>query len=243
MNDGFFKNLKRALFPSDYTCDLCGIETFRGNLCEKCFDRFEKNDKNVCPVCGRKVFRAEICVECKSKAPLYKQAVSPLVYSENVKELIRKFKNGNGYLKDYFADLIFEKLSDLPEFECIVYVPMTASAIKKRGYNQTELLAKELSKRTGIPLADGAVIKTKETPPQKGLTRSEREKNLYGCFEVVKPEIVRGKKILLVDDILTTGATADAVTGKLIRAGAYRIYLATIASVENKPFYLPRYLK
>ena len=241
MYDDFFKNLKRVLFPSDYTCDLCGIETFRGNLCEKCYFKFDKNDGNVCPVCGRKVFSAKICTECKYKAPLYRKAVSPLVYSESVKELIRKFKNGNAYLKDYFADLIFEKLSSLPSFECIVYVPMTASAIKARGYNQTKLLAEELSKKTGVPLADGAVIKTKDTPSQKGLTRSEREKNLYDCFEVVTPETVRGKKVLLVDDILTTGATADAVTARLLRAGAYSVYLATIASVENKPFYLPKF--
>lgn len=243
MSERLFTILKRVLFPSDYTCDICGIETYCGNLCKQCYKKFEKNDKNVCPVCGRKTFRAEICIECKDKAPLYTKAVSPLVYTDNVKVLIGKFKNGSGYLKDYFADLVFKKLNLLPAFDCIVYVPMTASASARRGYNQTKLLAKALSKRTGIPVIYDAVEKVKDTKAQKRLSRRERESNLSGSFRVRKPEEIRDKTVLIVDDVLTTGATVDAMTKRLLQAGAKKTYVAVIASVENKPFYTGRYEK
>lgn len=231
----FVKSLDETLFPLDYTCDICGIDIFDGNrICTQCLKTVTFNDKNTCPVCGRKTFRSEICLECKYKAPLYKKAVSPLVYDGGAIALIHKFKNGGGYLREYFADLVAEKLKILPPCDCIVYVPMTEKALKKRGYNQAELLAKILSERCGIPLAEGALVKVKETVQQKTLTMDERAKNLRECFKAERKELVKDKDVLLVDDVLTTGATADAVSEKLLKAGAKHVFLATVASVEYK---------
>ena len=230
----FVKFLNDALFPESFTCDICGIETFSGNLCDDCFKTVSFNNREACPVCGRITAFPEICLECKARAPLVKKAVSPLVYEDGSTVLITKFKNGEGYLKEYFADLISQKLQDFPAFDCIVYVPMTQKAEYRRGYNQAEILAKSISKRLGVPVIKNALVKKKDTPEQKLLSREEREKNLKGCFKVEKATEIKDKDVLIVDDVLTTGATSEAVCALLLKAGAKNVYLATVASVEYK---------
>ena len=230
------KSLAEIFFPKNYTCDICGIETFDNNLCPDCLKTVTFNDGNTCPVCGRKTVRPEICLECKAEVPKFKKAASALVYDGGAIALIAKFKNGYGYLKEYFADLIVKKLEDFPKADLIVYVPMTKKAVNRRGYNQSKLLAQSISERIEIPVPDGVLIKTKETAAQKTLTRKDRITNLTECFKVENREAVNGKTVLLVDDVLTTGATSDAVCKKLLEAGAERVYFVTAASVEYKQF-------
>jgi len=230
----FLKPVKGVLFPLDLTCDICGKETFGTNICADCAKTLVFNDKACCPVCGRKTVQSEICTECKMRPPLFKRAVSAFAYEGGAVTLISKFKNGAGYLKEYFADKICEKLTDFPQYDCMVCVPMTRRAKSKRGYNQSELLADAVSKRTGKPVIKGAVVKRRKTDEQKYLTREERSKNLWGCFRVVKKVEVKLKRVLVVDDVLTTGATADEMTKILLRAGAAQVYVATVASVEYK---------
>ena len=228
--------MAKVFFPKDYTCDICGIETFDTNLCPDCLKTVTFNDGSTCPVCGRKTVHPEICLECKAEVPKFKKAASPLVYDGGAVALIAKFKNGYGYLKEYFADLIVKKLEDFPRADCIVYVPMTKKAVNRRGYNQAELLAQSISERTEIPVLKDGLIKTKETAAQKTLTRKERISNLAECFKVENREGVKGKTVLLVDDVLTTGATSDAACKKLLKAGTERVYFVTAASVEYKQF-------
>ena len=228
------KALLEALFPADLTCDICGRETFGTNVCDDCAKTLVYNDKEVCPICGRKTVRSALCVECKEKPPLFKTAVSAFVYEGNAVYLIKKFKEGAGYLKEYFADEICKSLKDFPEYDCIVCVPMTSRAKSKRGFNQSELLAKALSARVDRSYIKDAVEKRKETGAQKELTRKDRSKNLKGSFAVLKKQEIKGKRVLVVDDILTTGATADEMAKVLLKAGAKEVYLATVASVEYK---------
>ncbi len=226
--------IKEALFPSRYTCDVCGCETFGENLCPKCLKNTVFNDKVFCPICGRKTVRPEICLECKAKPPLFESAVSALVYEGSAISLIHKFKNGAAYLKDYFADLILKKLTELPEFDAVAFVPMTKKAVRKHGYNQARLLAESISERVNVPVAD-FVEKIKDTDEQKSLSRKERAKNLANTFKAQSGRPLLDKNVLLVDDVLTTGATADAVCLKLFQTGAAKVFLATVASVEYKP--------
>ena len=221
------------LFPADLTCDICGRETFGTNICEDCAKTLVFNDKQICPVCGRKTVRFELCIECKEKPPLYAMAVSAFVYEGGAAYLIKKFKQDASYLKEYFADEICKRLKGFPEFDCIVCVPLTRRAKSKRGFNQSEILAKAVSGRVGKPYIN-AVEKRKETSEQKDLSRKERSKNLARCFKVVRREEVKGKRVLVVDDVLTTGATADEMAKVLLKAGAAKVYLATAASVEYK---------
>ena len=205
------------------------------NLCPNCVPKVKLNDKNICPVCGRKTFRPEICMQCKSKPPLFKKAVSAFLYEDGVTVLISKFKNGRPYLKELFADKIAERLIGFPEIDCIAYVPSTKKSVYKRGYNQSRLLAKALSKRILTPVVYGGIKRVKGGKAQKGLARKERIANVNGAFKVVKRNEFKGKKVLVVDDVLTTGSTVDEICRILLKAGATATYVATVASVENKP--------
>lgn len=230
MNIKFIKKaLTDALFPRDFTCDICGIETFDGNLCPDCKKTVIPNNGAVCPECGRRTVRPEICLECKAEPPLFKRGYSALVYQDGAQILISKFKNGNGYLKEYFADLLAVK--DLPKTDAIVFVPMTKKSERARGYNQGKMLATCLSERIGVPVLK-AFEKVKESKSQKTLGIKERKNNLDGCFKVIDKNAISGKTLLLVDDVLTTGATAEALTKTALYAGAKAVFLATVASVE-----------
>lgn len=228
------KAVIRELFPPDYTCDICGCETFGDHLCPQCKETVTFNDGATCPVCGRRTETNRLCLECKAHAPAYKKAVSAMVYGGGAVKLIHKFKNDGGYLKEYFADLLTapctKKFSDA---QAVCFIPATRKSLKKRGYNQAELLAKSLGERMNLPVLGNALTKRRETEEQKTLSRREREKNLLGAFKADK-KIVRGKILILVDDVLTTGATADAAVEALKKAGAERVYFATAASVEYR---------
>ncbi len=230
----FFKKLIDLLFPERLTCNICGKEVFDdAYLCDECAKDFKLNDGYTCPVCGRKTNLPQICLECKDRPPLFKRAVSALVYEGNASKLIIAFKNGKTYHKRYFAELLAEKCRQFEDADSLCFVPMTEKAVRKRGYNQSELLAKELSEKLGLPLLKNAVVKNRETESQKTLSYRERAENLKGCFTAYKGE-VNGRSIILVDDVFTTGATAEAVIKELLKKGAKCVYLATIASVEYK---------
>ncbi|MDE7084416.1 MAG: double zinc ribbon domain-containing protein [Clostridia bacterium] len=227
-----FDKIMDVFFPENFTCDICGIEIFNGdNLCEKCRGTVTVNNKFTCPVCGRKTLSLQLCLECKAQPPLYDKAVSPLVYSGGAQKLIGKFKHDQPYLKKYLARLIYAKCGSLKDAEAVCYVPMTRAAERNRGYNQSYLLARELSKKLKLPLLKNAVKKIKKSASQKSLTKKERAENLKSCFKADK-SAVEGKTLILVDDVLTTGATADAVSGELKKRGAKKVYLVTVASVE-----------
>lgn len=226
--------MAHVVFPPDYTCELCGIEIFEGRFCRDCLKTLSFNNGVTCPVCGRRTVRPEVCLECKAEMPRYKKALSVLVYEGGALPLLYKFKNGSAYLKEYFADLLAPEIAQLPRPDGIVCVPMTAKSRRKRGYNQSELLAKSLAERLNLPYLKNAVIKTKNTPEQKELSRRERIKNLAECFKVADKDAIKDKIILLVDDVMTTGATIGEISKKLLAAGANAVYVATVCAVEYK---------
>ena len=121
-------------------------------------------------------------------------------------------------------------------FNCdfILCVPMTEKEEKERGYNQSELLAKEVGSRTGLSLFDN-LKKVKETDRQKKLTAKERRENLKGVFDVVRADEIKGKNVLVIDDVYTTGATINECARVLKRAGARKVYSITAAQTAFKP--------
>lgn len=221
----------KGVYERNYTCYLCRSEVFAGEIfCEDCKKSLPYNFV-FCPRCGRKIVQEGYCADCKANAPAFDKARSVFVYEGSVTAMVYAFKNGQKELAEGLAEEalpITER--EFSDADIISFVPMTVSALKKRGYNQSEAFARALSERTGI-VAEALFEKTRDTPEQKNLTKAEREKNLRGAFRLKKRALCAGKRILLVDDALTTGATADELSKLLRGAKADKIYLLTIASV------------
>ena len=222
----------------NFTCDNCEREVFDGRrLCDTCRAELPYNNGHVCPLCGRRIREPGVCLDCKQKPLALEKARSLFLYEGEAAGLIRAFKSGKKYLYRTFTEEmlpIVEK--EFREADAVTFVPMTKRAQRRRGYNQSRLLAEGLSKATGKELIV-AVEKTRENADQRALTRQEREENMKNVFKVSDKSAVKGRRILIADDTLTTGATASELALVLKKAGAGAVYLITVASVEKQaPF-------
>ncbi len=228
---------KRYDEAHNFTCDVCGREVFDGErVCADCMKTLPFNDGAICPLCGRAVGEAGVCLECKEKPLAVRKARSVFRYEGEAARLVLRFKRGERYLYRLLALLISPMiLEEFPESELLVGVPMTKHAKKRRGYDQIALLTQEVSRMTGLPVLEG-VYKVHESVEQKSLGRREREENLEGCFRVEKGAPVKGKRVLVIDDALTTGSTVSELARTLFKAGASAVDAATLTGVELKVF-------
>ena len=235
----FFKDkISRYDDTHNFTCDNCGGEVFLGQrLCDICRAELPYNNGLVCPFCGRRVKEAGTCLDCKQKPLGVEKARSLFLYEGDAARLIRSFKSGKKYLFRTFTEGLLPIVkSEFQEADSVTFVPMTKRAQRKRGYNQSKLLAEGIGKAAGLELIS-AVAKKRENADQRELSRQEREENMKNVFAVTDRAEVKGKHILIVDDTLTTGATASALAEVLKKAGAAAVYLITVASVEKQaPF-------
>jgi len=200
--------------------------------------------------------REMLCADCAGKAEpasepgLLPETNLPLIsaftYHSKARQILMnlKFHKGKnmahsiGYaMADAIAGVpAFTELADKPGW-LFCAVPMILLGVKQRGYNQSELLARAAARWLGMEYAPGVLVKTRETPAQHGLPREERRKNVIGAFAAADPKLIAGRKIVLCDDICTTGATLREIVGVLQEAGAKEIicltYLRTDLEEEN----------
>ena len=218
----------------NYTCDLCGREVFENErICKVCRAELPKIER-CCPFCGRRVREEGVCLECKKQPLTVEKARSCYLHEDGAATLVLRFKRGEKYLVYTLAEELTPLLErEFADCDALTFIPMTKRAERARGYNQSRLLAEELSRRTGKPLLNVAE-KRKETRAQKTLGRAAREENLKGAFHLVHRKEVRGRRILIVDDTMTTGATAGELATLFYRAGADRVGLLTFTSVEDR---------
>ena len=232
--------LRKIFYPRDLTCSICKRESFSGKtVCDRCESTLPFNGKSICGRCGRPTaYPIEYCDYCKNKTFSVDFARSVFRYEEPVSKLIRRLKyDGEKYLADELADrmkVVF--LRSIGYADGVVFVPAEARRKRDRGYNQSQLLAVALSEKIGIPVLDGAVEKIKSTTSQVGLSVKERKENLKGSFAVKNKGLIKGKRILVVDDVMTTGSTLEAMAERLKSAGASEVIALTVASVELKNF-------
>ncbi len=231
--------VKDALYPENITCDLCGEELVaetRYRLCAKCIEKMEFVGDHICLNCGVTIDNeATYCDRCQNNESVFKLNRSPLIYDGKAREMIHalKFANKKYLVHTLGAMMVDTYIKHNMQGEIIVPVPMSESEKKKRGFNQAELLAYEIGARLNIPVLP-ALIKVKDTSAQKQLTGRERAENLKGVFEVVYPQ-VKDRKILLVDDIFTTGATANECTKALLKAKCKEVSVLTSCVTKLKP--------
>ena len=235
-----FAALRRAVLGKNCVCAACGADVFtEEKFCARCLRALPFNRGHICRKCGRRIGGDyPVCLECKAQMPLFEAARSAFCYEGDIVRLIKKFKTGGRELSEALAGQMAPFLREGGAFagaQLLVCVPMTEAARRKRGYNQSALLAEELEKLCGIPFGREVLVKTRETEAQKGLGRRARADNLRGSFRVHERKACAGKTVVIVDDVMTTGATADAVAAALAGAGAKRVYLLTAASVPSRP--------
>jgi len=197
-----------------------------------CMQRLTYADEPYCVRCGKPVEEdEEYCADCVRISHLYDEGRAALIYDEYASKSIYRFKyNKKREFAAFYAKVMYERLGRKIrswEADAIVPVPVHRSRLKKRGYNQAQLIAKELSKRLGIPVLDTLVIRTGATGAQKELGAAARQNNLKKAFKVTR-NVVELDTVLIVDDIYTTGATVDAMAGCLKGAGVNRVYFVTL---------------
>ena len=232
--------VRKYFFNPKWKCNSCGKEIFEGEyFCPDCEKQLPFNDKAICEHCGRQVVASEnYCSTCKESLLSIDKGRSVFVYDKPISAFIKNAKYDNKkYLLELFARYLSSAyLKHYFNADYITYIPMTEKALKKRGYNQSQVLANLVGLKVNVEVI-GCLEKTKETDRQAKLTKLERLKNLEGAFKVVKRKEIKDKVILIIDDVTTTGATAENVAKRLKNAGAKTVYLLTVASVPPKDGY------
>lgn len=221
------------LFPR--RCPICDeIAPVGKKICPDCKKRVKYVGDQTCMRCGKPVETSwtEYCYDCSRKRHEFDQGKSVFLYSDGMKESMYRFKYQN---KREYADFYAEEAVSLywrwieeHRPEVILPIPMYEAKKKLRGYNQAEVFARALGREMDIPVESHFVKRIRNTVPQKKLNDIDRKKNLKGAFKI-RPNIVKYKKVLLVDDIYTTGSTIDAVANELKMAGIEQIYFLCIS--------------
>lgn len=233
------KGLSRFFNAHRFTCAVCGIDVFDDSmLCLFCTKTMPFNSGRSCERCGAALGDVDhrFCAACESFGEVYFDgAGSPFVYSGKASALLLRMKYGGAkYLSEFFARYMAKKLMTVSgDFDLAVPAPMTKSAKKKRGYNQAELLTADICDIIKLNYSFDVLRKVRETPQQEKLGYRERRENLEGAFACGEKGILENKRVLLIDDVKTTGTTLNLCAKALKKAGAAYVYGLTAASSRD----------
>ena len=215
-------------------CAGCGcIVADVHSFCTECWTEVEFLGETGCVTCGLplQATEAQTCGICLAKPPRIARMRAAVAYDDLSRSLAIRLKYGRKVaiartMARYMAPLVAHS----PE-PILVPVPLHRSRLWQRGFNQSALVARELSRRLKVPADSLALCRSRRTPPLKGMSPLQRRKTVAGAFEVRNKAAVAGKTVILIDDVLTTGSTAEACARTLQRAGAARVELITWARV------------
>lgn len=236
------------LYPPPLPCALCrgplSVSTEVG-VCDPCLKRIALVGEERCDRCGRAIARGGrrrrepvYCRQCETWPPAIDYGRGCGVYQGYLRSCIHALKyRGDLLIAQGLGQLMAWLVAIDRGFagvELVAPVPLHPRRLRERGYNQALELAKAVGKSLGLPVVE-AVRKTRETAPQSSLSWRERRHNTRGAFEVPVPKAVRGRSVLVVDDVYTTGATASAVAFALKQAGSQKVYgiFAAIGALED----------
>jgi competence protein ComFC len=204
-------------------------------FCENCLRKTVPIKDPVCKICGKSILQPGICSSCKSNPPPYTALRSWAEFDDPLREALHslKYKSNLGVVEIFVDKLTTMVAQNDWNFDIIVPVPTSKMHERERGYNQAKMIALPLSWKLHIPLADNVVTRIKATESQIHLSNEERFKNLEGAFSANSAKL-KTKKVLLVDDIVTTGATMISCSKTLLEAGCSSIYCVTVAQTIKK---------
>jgi ComF family protein len=228
------KSLADFIYPP--ICYGCDVEMEEGLVCEGCRLALFTHELAVCPKCGRPCTRtADTCGQCKTPFSLSRVRALGL-YVPPFDKLVQAFKYSGktkvGELLGLGLAALVQQDEVLSAAGAVCPVPLHPARLRERGFNQSLLLAAAISMSTRIPLVE-SLTRTRYTPTQTTKTTPEKRlKNVAGAFRLKSGAIVEGKKILLVDDVMTTGATLDQAAQALLKGGAASVLGAVVAAAH-----------
>ena len=215
-------------------CAVCDIVLPWGQkeICEECKKKIEYLNGATCFKCGKPVkAEEEYCYDCRKKEHHFTAGAAVFSYEYIRLSLYRfKYSGRREYAAFYGRQMAcrMEEKRKLWKPDALVPVPLHKRKLKKRGYNQAELIARELSGYWGIPVVNNLVVRCKNTKPMKGIVGTERQNNLKKAFKLGVND-VKLSTIIIIDDIYTTGSTIDAVSKVCLEAGISNIYFLTVS--------------
>ena len=233
-------DISDVIFPP--RCLGCG-EIFhpltRQVFCPSCEEKIRFITGDICPVCGT-IFpdspaRSHLCGNCMDDKTYFSCARAVVSYETIILNTIHEFKYGNNIpvgemLASFMADFSFPDV-DFTGYSLIIPVPLHIKRLRQRGFNQSLILARALAEKWQIPVNFSLLKRHKFTLTQTGLNKTERTQNIKGAFEVSDKKKIAGKNVVLVDDVYTTGATINECAKTLIKAGASKVTVLTLARV------------
>lgn len=241
---GIIASLLDLVYPP--RCQVCLAFRDDGPLCAECRRAVQDVPDCLCQACGFPLHgQIDLCPDCQEHAAPFAWSVAAGLYDARLRAAIHKLKyGGRTALARPLGDLLSEALLSClapgapmasAHIDLVIAVPLHASRLRSRGFNQAELVAGALCARTGFTQASRCLRRARRTVSQTALTPEGRMRNVHGAFQVARPDEVRGRSVLIVDDVLTTGATGRECARILREAGANRVYLAGVArSVERR---------
>jgi len=230
MINNWLKNILKVVYP--HRCALCGASGFQNrDLCRDCYEDLPFNH-NACRICAIPLPFVEenqnlICGHCQQQARHFDTCQSLLIYRSPIDKLIHQLKFQHrlhlaSLLGKLMAEELSNRLSDLERLpECIIPVPLHASRLRGRGYNQALELAKPIAKQLNLPLLSNSCVRNKATLPQSDLPAEERFNNVKGGFTVQGD--LSARHVAIVDDVMTTGSTLDAIAKALKASGVQTV--------------------
>ncbi len=226
------------IFPS--YCLICDspLRDDERIVCGNCWARMEIIYDNFCQLCGCPIGPEKLlCNSCRKKGYYFSFNRSLGPFNQRYQTLIHSLKYER---MTSLATKLGEKLTFLlkgePRFapaQGIVPVPLHPTKLRERGYNQSLLLAQEISRRSGLPLIDDGLLRVKRTKSQTKLTFEERVENVKGAFRVSSRKKIEGKRLILVDDVFTTGSTLNSCAEALVKGGAKEVYGLTLTIAKG----------
>lgn len=220
-----FWQLYSKLMP--IPCRLCGTMSQHQAICKACLQNLPPLG-DACPRCAMPISNAYLCGHCLVQPPEQDLSFSLFPYLDPVDRLIADLKyHDKLFLSQFFGQLMCDKLKNRPQPDLLIPIPLHPNRLRQRGYNQSFELAKVLSMKLGIPTSNSHLTRTIDTKSQASIPFKMRKQNIQHAFKFLQTKVPA--HIALIDDVLTTGHTANAAAKQLRQAGATTIEIWTIA--------------
>ena len=204
------------------SCLLCGGDAGPGHLCPACLTDLPWHTQPQCPQCATPTPLGQTCGACLKRPPAFDRTLAALGYTFPLDRLIPRLKyHGRLAIAPALGECLARAAEGAPVPDRLIPMPLHAKRIRERGFNHATEIARDVAKRLGLPLDTASCQRTRDTPPQMGLARDARRRNLRGAFACSGD--VRGQRIALVDDVMTTGTSLDELAATLKRAGAREV--------------------